>query len=238
VKFKFWYLVLLATAAPGVVVADASPSYDDLVKQAFLAFNDDYRNDWAFTETSTKKERTWVGRFDPRRPAGERWALVSVDGRAPTEDEREAWLSRHADDAGAYNGRNRKTPDIATPGSLVLLEEDEATWLFGFTPQAGRGDEARKFLAKVTGTLRIQKDGPWLEEIKLSNDAPIRVAVVFKISQFLTHFRFGRPAVDGPVVPLSVDVLVKGRAALAISLDEREQIRFSDYERVRPGPPL
>jgi hypothetical protein len=64
------------------------------------------------------------------------------------------------------------------------------------------------------------------------NEKPIKPAFSVKISRFVTRLTFG-PAVDGgPIVPKTVDVQVKGRAALLIRFDESESTHYSDYEYV------
>lgn len=196
-------------------------SHEERVAQAFAALDNDFERNWAYTESSTEEGRTWVGRYDPRLPAGGRWSLSSVDGRTPSARERDDWLADRVENE-ARDDEHDPDAGIVTPGSLVLLAEDEASWLFGFTPAADGDEESRKFLAEVDGTLRIRKDGTWLEEFHLTNESPIRPASGVKISRFETLLNFGLAAPGGPVVPL------------AIGFDEQEQVRYSDYELVLP----
>ena len=79
-------LVILGSAA--VLLASAAPADDlGLVQQALEATDGSSIQGWAYTETIVGNGRETVRRFDPRRPEGERWNLVSVDGRSPTERE-------------------------------------------------------------------------------------------------------------------------------------------------------
>lgn len=227
----FLTLVLAATTSP--CFAERPDSHEERVAQAFAALDNDFERNWAYTESATEEGRTWVGRYDPRLPSGDRWTLRSVDGRTPTARERDDWLAgrvevEHRDD------KHSADAGIVTPGSLVLLAEDETSWLFGFTPAADGDEDARKFLAEVDGSLRIHKDGTWLEEFHLANDSPISPATGVKISRFETSLNFGLAGPGGPVVPLAVDVHVKGRAFLAIGFEEQEQLRYSDFELVVP----
>ena len=225
-------IVLSAVSCPAF--AQEPPSHEDRVTQAFAALDNDFERNWAYTESSTEEGRTWVGRYDPRLPAGGRWSLSSVDGRTPTARERDDWLADRVE-TEPRDDEHSADAGIVTRGSLVLLAEDDASWLFGFTPAAEGDEESRKFLAEVDGTLRIRKDGTWLEEFHLANESPITPATGVKISRFETLLSFGLAGPGGPVVPLAVDVHVKGRAFLAIGFDEQEQVRYSDYELVVPG---
>ena len=112
-----------------------------------------------------------------------------------------------------------------------MLEETSQYWLFDFVPNIdNEDDEARDFLDEVTGTLKVAKDGPYVESLELSNEKPIKPAFSVRISRFFTRLTFGPAAEGGPIVPRSMDVQVKGRAALVIRFDEAESIQFSDYE--------
>ena len=87
-------------------------------------------------------------------------------------------------------------------------------------------------MQQVGGTIKVIRDGNYLEYIDLRNDKPIRPAFSVKISRFLTRLTFGPAGDDGPIVPLSIEVEVKGRAMLVIKIDERESVNYGDYEYV------
>ena len=82
----------------GLLLAGAASAESpaDIVDRAFAAISTDYQRTWAFTETETNDGATRVGRFDPRRPPGMRWSLLSVDGRAPSEQEVEDYLAENS----------------------------------------------------------------------------------------------------------------------------------------------
>ena len=64
-----------------------SGDYAALFEEAAAAIVWDLEDRWAFTETRLSDDTLWVSRFDPRRADDERWTLLSVDGRAPTDSE-------------------------------------------------------------------------------------------------------------------------------------------------------
>ena len=202
--------------------------YEDIVSRAFEAINGDFHNEWAFTETSTADGSTSVGRYDPRRAEGERWTLSSVDDREPTEDEVDAYLDGKTKDAERGSGNERGADTRIAPGTLRLIEEHDGHWLFSFVP-AGDKDDDEGFMEHVDGTIKIAKDGHYVEYIDLRNSKPIKPAFGVKIITFLTRLTFGPAAPDGPIVPQTVDVHVKGRAYLAVRFDEKESVRYGDY---------
>lgn len=214
----------------------AAEDYAAIVSEAFASFDSSYREHWAFTETTTGEEVALVGRYDPRLPDGERWTLLSVDGREPTPEEQADYQDDKDNDQqnrqeDQSDDDNNAVADIVNVNSLQLLDETEQHWLFSFAPNGDNEDEeAGDFMAHVTGRLEVAKNGPYVETIELSNEKPIKPAFSVKISRFFTRFTFG-PATDGgPIVPRTMDMQVKGRAALLVRFDEAESIHYSDYE--------
>ena len=119
---------------------------------------------------------------------------------------------------------------MVQPGSLSLIEETDSYWLFNFLPAEDEDDEG--ILKHLDATLKIVKGGPYIEFISLQSNKPFRPQFGVKISNLTTRLVFGPAAMNGPIVPVSVDIRIKARAFLAISVDETVSISFSDYEYV------
>jgi hypothetical protein len=207
-------------------VAHAEVDHDAIFEEAVQALNNNYRQSWAFTETSVETEAVLVGRFDPRRPSGERWTLLSIDDREPTADEIEDYLDDRDDDEGE---ENTDSVDIMVEdGSLVLLEETNEHYLYSFTPSGNDED----FMEYVDATIKIVKDGPYIEYIDLQASKPFRPQFGVKVSEFTTRMSFGPAAEGGPIVPRLIDIRIKLRAFVVINVDEKNFISYSDYEFV------
>ncbi len=207
------------------VVAD---DHAAIVKKAFSNTSNGYQKEWAFTQSATEDGVQIIQRYDPSFPGNERWKLITIDGREPTADE----IAEHKEDGEHWQDSNNG--EIVNFETLSVVEETPEYWVFRFTPDVGNDETkaARKFMRKVVGTIKIIRDGNYVEHIKLMNEKAIRPAFGVKISRFLTHLTFGPAGGDGPIVPLSIDVEVKGRAILFASFDESESVRFTDYEHV------
>ena len=210
------------------------------VQTALNNIASDIQDTWAFTETTIEGEIEYVGRYDPRHSRGERWELQTVDGRAPTTDEFDEYNEDKNDDQdyqendGDADDEEDMQFDLIDMNTLELIEATDTYWIYGFVPTAGDDDdeEAEAFMREVSGRLKIIRDGHYVEYIRLENQKPIKPAFGVKIKKFLTLLTFGPATFDGPIVPLSVDVVVAGRAMLAIKINETEMFRFSDYEYV------
>lgn len=226
-------LALLALLGLSVATAATAEDYADIVNRAFAAIDNDYHAAWAFTEAGTEDGVTHVGRYDPRRPAGERWTLLSVDGRQPTGDEIADYLD-NKDDYQRNDNDDNDEIELINFESLELVEETDEYWIFSFVPNGDDEEDemAREFMRQVDATVKIIRDGHYLEYIDLHNDKPIKPAFSVKISRFVTRLTFGPAGDSGPIVPLTVDVQIKGRAMLLVRFDEMESTHYSDYEYV------
>ena len=224
--------LLLVIAAPAPC-EQLQESYEALFERAIESIAWDFKGDWAFTETESGSDGDFVGRYDPRNPRDERWTLVTIDGREPTPDEARRYAERkRSEDDGDEHESDGDVDAMVEPGSLELVEETGDYWLLRFVPTDDSDDDemGRKVLERMDGTVKIVKDGHYLEYLDIRNTRPIRPQAGVKMKKFLTRITFG-PAVDGgPIVMKSMDVAIKLSAFLLIRVDETESVRFSDFE--------
>ena len=220
-------VLLVLTLAVSV---QADEDYRALFERAVAAIDADFENDWAYTETRVTRERVYVGRYDPRRPHGERWQLVSVNDRDPTAEEVDEYLEDKSDDDS--NDSEERLETMVEADSIRLIEETAAQplrrllhALLGFDPQ-----EDESFMDAIDATIRIDKRLGHLEYVDIRNHKTIRPAFGVRISKLVTRLTFGPAEPGGPVVPQSTQVEVKGRAYLLVGFDEEELTHYSDFE--------
>ena len=206
--------------------AFAQGDYSDLIDRAFEAIDQDLQTDWAYTESRLEEGTLWVGRYDPRLAEGSRWQLLSVDGREPTADEIEEYLGDQ--DEPAESGENNTRTEVDRD-SLTLREKGDDYLLFDFDP----AEDDDEFMEHVDATLKIvTASEPYVASMDLRSRRAFKPAAGVKIHEFATHVTFAPVNEDGPVLPRSVNVKVRGRAYLVISFDETTSIDYSDYEYV------
>lgn len=206
--------------------AFAQDDYSVLIDRAFEAIDQDLQTNWAYTESRLEEGTLWVGRYDPRLAEGSRWQLLSVDGREPTADEIEKYLDDQ--DGPDDSDGNERTTEV-NRDSLTLREEGDDYLLFDFEP----ADDDDEFMEHVDATLRIvTASEPYVASMDLSSRKAFKPATGVKIHEFATNVTFAPVDEDGPVLPRSVNVKVRGRAYLVISFDETTSIEYSDYEYV------
>ena len=205
--------------------ADIAADYNKIFEQAVAAVDFDFHRNWAYTETRVDAEHVWVGRSDPRRPTRERWQLLSVDDRPPTEAEIKKYRKEKAHEHSG-DGKHSVTA-IVDPDSIQLVEETDGYWLFEFTP-----DDEEDIEESVDATLRVNKALGHLEYIDLRNHETVKPAFGVKLSKLVLRLTFAPAADGGPVVPVSTQAEAKGRAYLVVSFDDQEVTRNSDFEYV------
>ena len=236
--FRKGLIAVVALFVTPVACAQAPHgSYEALFQSAIKAITWDFHEDWAFAVTSSGNDGDRVGRFDPRQSEDERWTLLTIDGRAPTDEESAEYAENNhhfGDGDSDDDDSNDNAIDMVEPGTLRLVEETDDYWLLSFVPtdDDDEDDIGNKLLASMQGTVKIIKDGGYLAYIDIHNEKPIRPKVGVKMKKFLMHMSFGPVADDGPVVMRSMDFAIKLSAFVLVRVNEAESLAFSDFEYV------
>ena len=206
-------------------------SHEDLINRAFDALEDDLSRHWSYTHTQEDSEGVYVGRYDPRLPEAERWELISVDEREPTASETESYLEQRRQEQDEDAEDDAGFESVVKEGSIALVEETDSYWLFSFAPVAD-SEEDLDIMESVDGTLRVNKDGHYVAEMTLQNRGTIKPGKGVKIEKLLTRLAFAPLHEGGPVLPLSIEAAIKGKAFLVVKFDEHEKVTYSNFERV------
>jgi hypothetical protein len=217
--------LLLSLPAP----AFADALLDRLVAEAAAVAPEDF----AFTRSIRTEQRSGdkverratVERYDPARPAGQRWTLVSVDGRAPTAEEAKDYAKGMAAAIVPSYGRlaryfaggaQRTTKDGRVAYRATKLPKGALT--------IGRADLSAGAQAEATVA-----DGPrpYVERLDLVSTKPVRMMLVAKVERLdaTTRYRLlpdGRPVVAEQVSEMRGSMM--GRAGTL-----RTVATFSDH---------
>ena len=116
-------------------------------------------------------------------------------------------------------------------GSIELIEETDAYWMFTFRPETDSDEEAQ-FMEAVDARLKVVKDGHFVSLVSMRNTDTIKPGKGVKIRKFETELEFAPVYEGGPTVPRRVRAAVQGKAFLVVKIDEEEDIEFSDFEPV------
>lgn len=237
--------VLFATMLAALsATAHAADDYDAILEQAIAPIEREYEGRWSFTEAKTEGDEVRIASYDPRRDQDNHWQLEQIDGREPTEKEFEKFLQDKAKESkeaqeheqaekdSDQRGRRRGSRDVREmiePGTLTLLEETEQHWMFSFQP----ADVGEDFNKHLDGTLRIIKDGPYLDSLVLESRKPFKPQFGIKVNDFSTRLQFEQYEPGGAVLLTSVRVKINLRAFMVKTVDKTVDIAMSNFESVR-----
>ena len=225
-----WFLCSLLVVA----TASARPEHTALLREVADNWLSE-RNRWAFTQvvrefdgSELRQERR--ERYDPSRGYKNRWQLISINGRPPTEKEASEWQERK-------NKKKRKQkPGLAenfdfdtakvvkeTPQSIVyeLPLRSNVEWLFPISKV--------KFLV----TINTAGPAPALEQVQAEIDEPFRVALgIARILDIDLDVSMEPPPTADPA-----EAKPSGTAQAVVSkFGNRVEYYWSEFERVDEPP--
>lgn len=239
------FLGLFAALVPGVLPAAAPPLLQEAVDhwtsgkdeialtQRTRILNDD---------GSVHEER--LERYDPSLPDAQRWHLLQVNGKPPTDKQRNDIEYR----------KNRKPRKRANKGPADLLDlaratvhaegEQAVTYAVAVRPEAARLVQTEKLILLIT----VGRTSHTIERITAGLRDPMRVALgLARVTDvdFDLAFDFATPSGDdssrSDEARASNGGQPSGTARVALSkLGERMEFEWSDFKRVdayRPASP-
>lgn len=194
------------------------------------------RDRWAFTQhvrefDGERVEQERFEQYDPSKPFGERWTLVTIDGRPPTAKEWEAWDKRK-------NKKKRREPtplqDYFDLEHAQIAAESERTVEYAL-PLQGKANWLFP-IDKVRLTLTVNKETRALERAEATISEPFKVALglarVLDLDLDLKMF----PDDEGSD---PADARPDGQMrAVVKKLGQRVEYLWSDFERVAPTASL
>ena len=146
--------------------------------------------DVAFSQT-TRVERTgaaaqeFVTRYDPRLPAGRRWSLLRVDGRAPSAKETSQIVK--AANGAPMPSYQRLAAWFGGPATRVAQGAGTVTYRFARLPagvvRIGKHDASADTVADaVVNTAGRQ---PFVERVRFASSRPFRMMLVAKVDRYV-----------------------------------------------------
>jgi hypothetical protein len=219
----FWGL-LLAAASRGAAPAILEDSCEKWLGE---------RDHWAFTQRAKEYNRDGttyerIERYDPSQSGNARWQLLTIDGQAPTVEQRAAWEKKKF----KKNRRKFDTPlsEYFDFEQARLLSQDAKTATFRVPL---RNDKNWLFPTdKVDVTVTINKETHALEHLAAKVREPFKVLLgIARITNGTVDLGFDdspdtEPAAAKPNGTVSVSVYRFG---------ERIDFEWSEFKRVGPA---
>lgn len=226
----------IVICARNAIAANDSP---DSLKQRILAQARAVGpDDFAFTRTARVEQisegktvsRVVVERFDPAKAPGDRWTLISVEGRAPTAAE----LKQHRSEAPKRRVTSYGRLADYFAGASTTSTDDRGRTVFHFATLPKGTVVVADVDLSPGATADAVVDGtaptPFVEQVRFTSNKPTRVKLVAKIEHFDATTRF-RMLPDGRPVPIEQTSSVTG-STLGKSGHIRTTLIFSEHRAV------
>jgi len=230
---RHFFLIVVLLISPGVTAYAQTPP---LLRKAVVRWLGE-RDNWAFTLQvrefdggKVKEER--VERYDPSKPGIDRWQLISVDDKPPSDERRAEW-------------QKRKTKKRKNPGKPLdeYLEFEHAT-VFKETEKVIsyhvplRNNNSWLFpVEKVELRVAVDKNSFAIENIVAGIDEPFKVALGLArvldvdLDMQMNPSEIRETATDPALAKPD------GTAKVVVNrLGQRIEYTWSDFKRVIPHP--
>lgn len=223
-------LILLAASA---LIASPTGAIEPpaLAVRALDAMDRYDQTEWSYTKSTSSKDGRRVERHDASQPDGDRWSLVTIDGRAPTSREIREYQREKKKESEERKKRANDRQEIDR-STLRLISETAESATFRFHPRTSRWIDESTARA-VAGTLVVRKEDEWVERLELRVDEEIRPFPGVTVSEFELSLQFSRDAESGEIVPSTIQSRIRGRAFLVKSLDDDRTTHYSEFSRRR-----
>ncbi len=216
-------LVLIAATAALPCRADEMPP---LVKSALGEPPADPEQRCAYTRTRIEDDHSKSERYHPGDPKTP-WTLEAVNGRAPTDAERQ----RFARDAGEHDRAHPLGFDLTSmvqPGSWQELRQNDRQAVFQFKLRS-TDDIPARVADKAVGTLVVDKSRPQPVRAAIENTGSASIAPFVRVNDFSQKLRFRWDDDLHTPVLTEMETRWQGRAFGLKKLGKHETLRYSHY---------
>lgn len=199
---------------------------------------------WAFTRTVTNGGASFTAAFDPSRPDGAMWRLITP----ASQDELPRMLRRlyrdlsDEDDTdfdvvlGADPEKADEEVRAQIGAPFQLLSENDAQAVFAFAPQGALIGESSEeeppgFMRHLAGELIVDKAAPIISELRAFATRSFKPLAIARINEMEIVTRYAEVEPGGPVAIVSLDARVVG-SALFVGVDQTVLMENSGFARV------
>lgn len=187
--------ILVAAISLAAPVA-ASPAIDAI--RAEVRGVGPYAFERTRTITDTRgggTKRVEIDRFDPGKPEGKRWSLISVNGKAPSPEERKVW-EEFIEGQPIAPGPWRLDALLAGPNPKATSKGSETVYSWTSLPKGslplGKFDLTDKLAAEAS--VIDQAGGPTIRQVRIRAPKPFRVMMLAKFDTMTVTSDYARDA--------------------------------------------
>ncbi len=185
---------------------------------------------WAYHVRTTsivdgKNKPQEVAQFDPSLAEGQRWRLLSIDGREPTEKELQNFNDKKNNSKG--NKGKIDLPSEITECSVLLVKGNVLTLRLQF--DKSKLNKEQTFLDHLTTVVEVDTKQQRLLSFEMSNTQPFSQGLA-TVKELKVRNEYGLHAESGRAILLRTVVNTKASALLmnfdVVERQERSQYKF------------
>jgi hypothetical protein len=129
-----------------------------------------YAYDLKYTSITGEKENVSIAKFDPSKPEGEQWSVVSVKGKSPS-----------ASDIKTFKKEHSKPP--ANPGktdeNTYKIEKDNTDYMvISYKQDPASIPSEASFMKDCRHYITINKKTKRLEKLQSLNEKPLKIKIL------------------------------------------------------------
>ncbi len=198
------------------------------VLSALREFEQTSLDDWSYEFEKTKEKKTYRGIYLPVINGQGNIILKTIDGREPTEKEREEFNKNHSPRKPSDDKNNEESPSgMIASNSLILETSRDGFSTFVFTPLLTFNGPPKPVQA-ITGSLLYDESNKFVKHIHIISTKPFKPMRGVKIKNMQLKLEFDRLP-DGTLVPLSNDMQVSATAFFVVNVTQGQTIHFKNY---------
>jgi hypothetical protein len=168
-----------------------------------------------------------VMRFDPRKAVGEQWELLTVNGKAPTNIEIEAFNKEKNDEDDHIE---EQEDDLVREEDIWIESKDDKTLVIGFKFNKKKLHHSQKIMKHFHARLTIDKVTKTIADVELYSFEPFTMLLVMKVQEMTIKLGFKQ-------MPNGDELLEYSKATINLKILGQEGIgtvnqTYSEYEKV------
>ena len=174
--------------------------------------------------------KTYVTAYDPRRAPADRWRLVSIDGRAPTEKESEKSRKAKRGPVPTYADLAKW---LGAPATRIEGSDGAVIYRYPRLPAGTVKLGSHDASADVAAEVLVNPNGgaPFVDRIRFTSTKAFRMMLVASVRTMAFTTRFHRLA-DGQVVMADTTSAITG-SMMGKSGELRTNLNYTDWQKVR-----
>jgi hypothetical protein len=207
----------IALAAPAL--AQTAPAIGPVLAAAKALGPQGFQRTTTRTDTRNGNGKTVeVDRFDPSKPAGKQWTLLSVDGKAPTPDQ----ISDHAKTVSGtpVPGYYRIASMLAGPNPTVTPGADGTVFAWKRLPAGSLPMKGMDLTADLAVSATVSNAAkPMVTQMRVVAPKPFRVMMLAKIDTMTVTSDYialpdGTPFLSRQVMEQAASIPMKGQGTV------------------------